>query len=86
MLLNCKFVKKDLVESFIELIQQLELVIFLFLHPLNAFNSYLWEGAVLVSRVRVTLVERKHFLFLGLKLAAEFSCLEDLLSEMLILC
>lgn len=86
LLVDSKPIKENLVESFVELIEKLELVILLLLEAFDPFNGDLREAFLGTSGgIRVTLIERQYLLLLSLELAAEFGSLEDLFSKPLIL-
>ena len=86
LLLDGELVEQDLIETLVELIEQLELVVLLLLETLDPLNRNLGEAFLgTTSGVGVTLVEGKHLLLLGLQFAAELGCLQDLLAQSLIL-
>ena len=77
LLLNSQLVQVNLVVAFVEVVQLLELIVRIFVNSHNLLYVHL----SLNHAIRVTLVEGKHLLLLSLKLTAELSSLEDLLTK-----
>ena len=77
LLLNRQLVQVNLVVALVEVVQLLELVVGVRIDADNLFDHLVG----LLLSIRVRLVERKHFFLLRLKLAAQFSRLEDTLAE-----
>lgn len=85
LLVDGKSIEENLIKAFIELVEQLKLIILLFLETFDSFNGDLREAFLGTSGgIRVTLIERQDLLLLSLELAAEFGSLKNLFSEPLI--
>ena len=77
LLLDGKLVKKNLVVSLVEVVEELELVVHSSSHAFDSFDVHVWYFFL---RNFVTLIEWEHLLFLGLKLSAELGGFKNLLS------
>ena len=71
----------DLIEALVEVVEQLEFVLRVAVESSDFLNLDLAFNLA----VRVGLVEWQHFFFFGFKLPAKFSCLQDSLTESLVL-
>ena len=80
LLLNGELVKVDLVVTFVEIVELLELVVRFLVHAGNLLDAHLGFD----HAVRVGLVEGKYLFFLSLEFTAEFGSLEDLFSKSLV--
>ena len=69
MLLDGKFIQKDLVEALIEVVQVLEFVVSIITQSVDSLDLLFMLDDHTVN----LFVERKYFFFLSLKLATKFS-------------
>lgn len=68
LLVDRQLVKQHLVKPLVELVQQLEFVVLLLLHPVDFLNCHI---RYFLHRVLVALVEGQHFLLLSLQLTTQ---------------
>jgi len=78
LLLDGKFIQKDLVEALVKVVQVLEFVVSIITQSVDSLDLLFMLDDHTVN----LFVERKYFFFLSLKLATKFSGLKDLLTKL----